>query len=290
MKDLSTITRPFLPSQIKFIGDFAYPKIESYLDRLNETDWSSKVTAQDVTLLGSRYIATITIDLEINGDSRSGVGSDMVDLDNPKVGDPDKACKTALAQATKKACNQFGMGRELWVTKTTNKIRKIKEMSASQLVTELNKYSRNLKGYEKIEDRIKVQATANGWKHDDFPDKKYSNEAGKFVEWFEQPEFLGDLLYHCLNNCQEVPVPQVDPGKNWKDVKAAFEESSKVGVTDKALFDRVCKKYNYPAFLTNVQKNSILKKLTDMTAVYENKEKLVDEKVEVDKTEILVIK
>jgi hypothetical protein len=69
-----------------------------------------------VPLADGQYLATVRASLSIrldDGDprghvvNRSGVGADVAK-------DPDKAYKTAQAEALKKAANQFGVALELW--------------------------------------------------------------------------------------------------------------------------------------------------------------------------------
>ena len=78
------------------------------------TDGPSLLPTAEVTYGAKKkpaFVATVTVMIEAEVDGsfvrRAGVGSDLAD-------DPDKVVKTALANAIKKAANQFGVGRYLW--------------------------------------------------------------------------------------------------------------------------------------------------------------------------------
>lgn len=132
------LARLFRPDQVKTRqqggSTLSYIPIEGYIGRLNEvldSNWSLHTTSESLELLAEKdkydknqYFAKIAVNLDCEftdhdniGDTehgvkrtraiRSGVGSAV-------ASDPDQAYKTALAEATKKACNQFGIAAELW--------------------------------------------------------------------------------------------------------------------------------------------------------------------------------
>lgn len=88
-----------------------YISIDATIRRLNDVlgaDWSFSVSdARLDTLLTGGYLAMVTGTLKALGKSAAGVGADT-------ASDPDKAIKTALAEALKKAGHQFGIGLYLW--------------------------------------------------------------------------------------------------------------------------------------------------------------------------------
>lgn len=88
-----------------------YISIDATIRRLNDvlgTDWSFSISYSDVRVLPSGgYLAVVQGTIEALGKSAAGVGADTAN-------DPDKAIKTALAEALKKAGHQFGIGLYLW--------------------------------------------------------------------------------------------------------------------------------------------------------------------------------
>lgn len=89
-----------------------YISIDATIRRLNDvlgTEWSFSVDSSDLRFApnGNGYLAVVSGTLEALGKTASGVGADS-------AGDPDKAIKTALAEAIKKAGHQFGIGLYLW--------------------------------------------------------------------------------------------------------------------------------------------------------------------------------
>lgn len=88
-----------------------YISIDATIRRLNDvlgTDWSFDIRNSDVQLLDNgSYLATVSGTIAALGKTASGVGADIAP-------DPDKAIKTALAEALKKAGHQFGIGLYLW--------------------------------------------------------------------------------------------------------------------------------------------------------------------------------
>lgn len=87
-----------------------YISIDATINRLNEVlgaSWS--LTENSVTLLPleGKYLAFVSVSLSALGKEALGVGADVAP-------DADKALKTALAEALKKAGHQFGVGLYLW--------------------------------------------------------------------------------------------------------------------------------------------------------------------------------
>jgi hypothetical protein len=89
-----------------------YISIDATIRRLNDVlgaSWSTEVvgTPNLVVLADGNFLAVVTISLNALDKSSVGVGAD-------RASDPDKAIKTALAEAIKKAGHQFGIGLYLW--------------------------------------------------------------------------------------------------------------------------------------------------------------------------------
>lgn len=88
-----------------------YISIDATIRRLNDVlgvAWSFDLDTTDVRILpDGKYLAIVSGRIEALGKVASGVGADT-------AGDPDKAIKTALAEALKKAGHQFGIGLYLW--------------------------------------------------------------------------------------------------------------------------------------------------------------------------------
>lgn len=88
-----------------------YISIDATIRRLNEVlgvDWSFTGYPNRTEILSDgKYMVVYTGELEALGKTASGVGADV-------AGDLDKALKTALAEALKKAGHQFGIGLYLW--------------------------------------------------------------------------------------------------------------------------------------------------------------------------------
>lgn len=102
-----------------------YVSIDGYITRLLDVlglDYDFIITQSTVNLLPEhvktstgkvQYLAQVTAQLHVLDDDgvsrtvRSGVGADV-------SFDPDKAIKTAQAEALKKAAHQFGIALELW--------------------------------------------------------------------------------------------------------------------------------------------------------------------------------
>lgn len=91
-----------------------YVSIDATIRRLNEVlgdKWSTRLVHVDVVpvtrKLDVAYLASIAIELSALDKVAVGVGADV-------DSDPDKAVKTALAEAIKKAGHQFGIALYLW--------------------------------------------------------------------------------------------------------------------------------------------------------------------------------
>jgi hypothetical protein len=90
--------------------------IGRFLDELG-LDWDWAVTeSRLICLEGGKFLGTVTGEITVffeddlgerHGITRAGVGADVAN-------DADKAYKTALAEAFKKAAVYFGVGLELW--------------------------------------------------------------------------------------------------------------------------------------------------------------------------------
>lgn len=126
---LERLREPFPASQVRKNPDgMHYVAIDGYINRLLDvlgTDYDFRIVSSSLELLpedmktrsGKRqYLAQVTGELSLRSPSiaddsryttRCGVGADV-------SFDPDKAVKTAQAEAFKKACHQFGIALELW--------------------------------------------------------------------------------------------------------------------------------------------------------------------------------
>ena len=126
------LQRNFDPQEVRKHphSNFHYLSIDTVMNRMDEVlgpNWTLSVLSVSCAPVdpewkkyGSRdpktgFLATCTVRISalIQGGNppihtvRDGVGADFAD-------DPDKAIKTALANAVKKAANGFGVGRYLW--------------------------------------------------------------------------------------------------------------------------------------------------------------------------------
>lgn len=117
---LEKLRKPFPATQVKKNQDgLDYVSIDGYIGRLLEVlgmEYDFTVTQSSVELLPDaaktktgklQYLAQITAQLRIGETTRAGVGADI-------SFDPDKAVKTAQAEALKKAAHQYGVALELW--------------------------------------------------------------------------------------------------------------------------------------------------------------------------------
>lgn len=88
-----------------------YISIDATIRRLNDVlgaEWSTDELTVDLRESSSGYTALVSLKLSALGKSAVGVGADF------SKSDADKAVKTALAEALKKAGHQFGVGLYLW--------------------------------------------------------------------------------------------------------------------------------------------------------------------------------
>lgn len=88
-----------------------YISIDATIRRFNDVlgaEWSFSVDRYQLDCLdGGKYLAVVQGSIQALGKSAAGLGADT-------ASDPDKALKTALAEALKKAGHQFGVGLYLW--------------------------------------------------------------------------------------------------------------------------------------------------------------------------------
>lgn len=88
-----------------------YLSIDATINRFNEvlgTEWSVSENQVKIDSIGDgKFLAVVTVTLSALGKDALGVGADV-------ASDADKALKTALAEAIKKAGHQFGVGLYLW--------------------------------------------------------------------------------------------------------------------------------------------------------------------------------
>ena len=118
--------------------DLDYISIDATIRRLNdvlELGWSFEIdTTQLLPMEGGKYLALVQgkIIIPETADSpikiASGVGSDVAT-------DPDKAIKTALAEALKKAGHQLGIGLYLWEESEREVVAKQRAANASRTKT-----------------------------------------------------------------------------------------------------------------------------------------------------------
>lgn len=123
--------------------------IDGYITRLLDVlgpNYDFTITSSELELLpesmntrsGKRqYLARVTGQLTINADpapghsyvtsTRAGVGADV-------SFDPDKALKTAQAEALKKACHQFGIALELWDADHRKKLDKQRSLTTDTAI------------------------------------------------------------------------------------------------------------------------------------------------------------
>lgn len=112
-----------------------YISIDATIRRLNDVldlGWSFEIdTTQLLPMEGGKYLALVQGKILIpptegtSGKVASGVGSDI-------ASDPDKAIKTALAEAIKKAGHQLGIGLYLWEESEREVIAKQRKGEASK--------------------------------------------------------------------------------------------------------------------------------------------------------------
>lgn len=142
---LEELNKPFSASEVKqrdggFGKKLDYVGWDSVVRRLNDVvgaGWSISIKDSSATLLPGQerngkpmFLAQVrgSLTILIDGDyvTREGVGAD-VDTD------PDKALKTAQAEALKKAGNQFGIALELWTEEGREAVAKGRVIEAGDL-------------------------------------------------------------------------------------------------------------------------------------------------------------
>jgi hypothetical protein len=155
---LEKLREPF-PAELvkKNQNNLDYVSIDGYLNRLLDVlglNFDFEIEESSVTLLPPemktssgkmQYLAQARGALVIEGRSRAGVGADV-------SFDPDKALKTAQAEALKKACHQFGIALELWDEdhrKSLDRQRKLIGASAATLKQEVFKIARERLGKDR---------------------------------------------------------------------------------------------------------------------------------------------
>lgn len=88
-----------------------YVGIDKVINRFNDVlgvDWSFRVVESNLVVTNSgEYLATVVGRIDALGKFAYGVGADIAK-------DPDKAYKTALAEALKKCSHQYGVALYLW--------------------------------------------------------------------------------------------------------------------------------------------------------------------------------
>lgn len=119
---LAALSQKFSPADVKQRSQngmtLDYISIDATIRRLNEVmgpAWSFEVDRSSIAATGTvgkksgkpEYLAHVVGTLTAMGESHGGVGADISE-------DPDKALKTALAEALKKAGHQLGIGLYLW--------------------------------------------------------------------------------------------------------------------------------------------------------------------------------
>lgn len=111
-----------------------YLSIDATINRLNAVlgaGWSTEAKTS-VTPLDGTFLAVCELTLKgtIDGTEKSayGVGAD-------KAGDVDKAAKTALAEALKKAGHQLGIGLYLWDADSRGAIEKKQKLAGASTAT-----------------------------------------------------------------------------------------------------------------------------------------------------------
>lgn len=150
MSELSTheqLRAKFDPKDIKKNAkNQHYASIDQYIGRLNDVlglDWDLNIVNSSLTeserLYGTKhpkpgYFGQVTVALSVTVDgnftTRYGVGADFAD-------DPDKVIKTALAEALKKACHQFGVASYLWIEEERDAIDAVQNRDIRPLMKQL---------------------------------------------------------------------------------------------------------------------------------------------------------
>lgn len=168
---LASLRQPFTVEQVKKNADgLDYVSIDGYISRLLDvlgTGYDFRITRSELVLLpedmktrsGKRqYLANVTGELSLHGKHpatngmggtfvpptvRAGVGADV-------SFDPDKALKTAQAEALKKAAHQFGIALELWDEEHRTKLEKQRTLTTDAAIKrEVWKIARERTGKDK---------------------------------------------------------------------------------------------------------------------------------------------
>lgn len=131
---LTKLSREFKATEVKQRTQggkqLDYIDIATTINRFNEVlgvDWAQHVDRVEVTPLdGGRFLAVVAVTVSALGSERSGVGADV-------ASDPDKAVKTALAEAFKKAGHGFGVGLYLWDEDARNELAQLRQTADPDL-------------------------------------------------------------------------------------------------------------------------------------------------------------
>jgi hypothetical protein len=107
-----------LIKKVKNRPELEYIPIDKTILFLNQNfydSWNSEITHMQSLMVGQFLSTHVAVKLTIRGVSRTGTGADIgIMTKNGVQNDADKISKTAIANALKKATNQFGFGLELW--------------------------------------------------------------------------------------------------------------------------------------------------------------------------------
>lgn len=120
---LMKLSERFDPTEVKVRTQggqqLDFISIDSTIRRFNDvlgTGWSTTDVSYDVNMMADGNFAVV-VSLTLNALDKSAVG-----VGGDKAKDLDKAIKTALAEALKKAGHQFGVGLYLWLEEERNAI------------------------------------------------------------------------------------------------------------------------------------------------------------------------
>lgn len=108
-----------------------YISIDATIRRFNDVlgeSWSTSLAGPiDVRDIGNgKYLAIVSLTIEALGKTAVGTGADT-------ASDVDKAIKTALAEAIKKAGHQFGVGLYLWDEDERDIVQRDRQANAGDL-------------------------------------------------------------------------------------------------------------------------------------------------------------
>lgn len=107
-----------------------YVSIDSTIRRFNEvldTNWDTTDLTHSIIPLDGKYLAVVSLTVRALGKQAVGIGADVAP-------DPDKALKTALAEALKKAGHQFGVGLYLWDEEEREIVQKERDKQWKQVI------------------------------------------------------------------------------------------------------------------------------------------------------------